>query len=138
MVAEGGVDADTLGRATWTFLHTLAATYPSNPTPSERERTIRFMNDFSKIYPCAPCAESFRGILQRKPVNAQSGPLFARWMCEVHNEVNRELGKDLFDCALVGERWGVCESCAAHQGELREFKRSFRGFQAVKRVQGTS
>ena len=27
------------------------------------------------------------------------------WMCNVHNEVNRRLGKTEFDCAQVDERW---------------------------------
>lgn len=133
MVAEGGVDAETLGRATWTFLHTLAATYPPNPTRAEQERTARFMRDFSQIYPCAPCAESFRAIIKRVPVDARSGPSFARWMCVVHNEVNKELGKEVFNCSSVGERWGVCESCAAHHGELEDFKKSFKGFVTLNR-----
>lgn len=29
-----------------------------------------------------------------------------RWMCEAHNEVNRKLGKEGFDCRRVEERWG--------------------------------
>lgn len=32
-------------------------------------------------------------------------PDFATWMCEVHNEVNDRMGKPLFDCATVEERW---------------------------------
>jgi len=26
-------------------------------------------------------------------------------MCEMHNEVNERLGKDIFDCSRVDERW---------------------------------
>lgn len=131
MVADGGVDADTLGRATWTFLHTFAATFPSKPSTKESERAKRFMKDFSEIYPCAPCAESFREILSKRPVNATSGPAFAKWMCQVHNDVNKEIGKDLFDCNNVGERWGVCESCARHEDDLVQFKKRFKGFKAL-------
>lgn len=127
MVAEGGVDPDELGRSTWTFLHTLAATHPENPPPKEAARLERFMSDFAHIYPCAPCAESFRGIIDRIPVDASSGPAFAQWMCRVHNEVNKEIGKPAFDCADVDERWGACESCARHAGALGEFKGLFKG-----------
>ncbi|KAG2133776.1 hypothetical protein DEU56DRAFT_871932 [Suillus clintonianus] len=28
-----------------------------------------------------------------------------RWFCERHNEVNGKLGKQMFDCAKVDERW---------------------------------
>ncbi|KLJ08079.1 hypothetical protein EMPG_16468 [Blastomyces silverae] len=30
---------------------------------------------------------------------------FGTWMCEAHNEVNRKLGKEVFDCAKWEERW---------------------------------
>ena len=134
MVAEGGVDPDTLGRATWTFLHTLAASHPQNPSPEEQLRMKRFMHDFAKVYPCAPCAESFRGIMKRIPAKTETGPGFADWMCTAHNEVNKELGKELFDCKKVGERWGVCEQCAAHRDELDDFKSTFKGFQGLQQL----
>ncbi len=28
-----------------------------------------------------------------------------RWMCEAHNEVNRKLGKEEFECGGWEERW---------------------------------
>ena len=28
-----------------------------------------------------------------------------KWMCEAHNEVNRKLGKEEFDCEKWEERW---------------------------------
>lgn len=80
------------------------------------------MTDFSELYPCAPCAESFRAILRARPVETGSGPQFAQWVCAVHNDVNRELGKKEFDCDTVGDRWGVCEACARHSDELDQFK----------------
>lgn len=122
MVTEDGVDAEELGRATWTFLHTLAATHPAKPTTDEVQRVKRFMEDFTHIYPCAPCAESFREIVKKRPVDALTGPRFARWMCDAHNDVNRELGKALFDCNQVADRWGVCESCARHADKLHDFQ----------------
>lgn len=122
MTADGGVDPETLGRSTWTFLHTLAASVPQKPTTQERARITRFMSDFAQLYPCAPCAESFQEILKNFPVDVRSGPNFAQWMCDVHNEVNKELNKPTFDCATVGERWGVCEQCQAHQDSLQQFK----------------
>ena len=29
----------------------------------------------------------------------------SQWMCSMHNEVNGRLGKPLFDCSKVDERW---------------------------------
>jgi FAD-linked sulfhydryl oxidase len=31
---------------------------------------------------------------------------FGQWMCELHNDVNILLDKDIFDCANVDMRWG--------------------------------
>lgn len=134
MVAEGGVDPDTLGRATWTFLHTLAATHPPKPTGKQQEQLKRFMKDFADVYPCAPCAESFREIIKQHPADTKTGPVFADWMCKVHNEVNKEVGKESFDCRKVGERWGVCEQCAAHKDELDDFKSVFKEFQGLRKM----
>jgi mitochondrial FAD-linked sulfhydryl oxidase len=119
------VDTESLGRATWTFLHTLAAAHPAVPSAAETARAARFMRDFAAVYPCAPCAESFREIVDRRPVDAASGPRFARWMCEAHNDVNRELGKDVFPCdpESLAQRWGTCEACSAHAGELDAFQK---------------
>lgn len=129
MTAEGGVDPETLGRSTWTFLHTLAASQPQKLTNVQQERLKRFVTDFGQLYPCAPCAESFRDILDRYPVETVSGPKFSQWMCKVHNEVNAELGKSNFNCSFVGNRWGVCEQCASHTDELNQFKSMFRQVQ---------
>lgn len=122
MTADGGIDADALGRATWTFLHTLAASQPEHLSECRQQRLRRFIADFSHVYPCTPCADSFRDILATLPPDTTSGPRFARWMCAAHNAVNAELGKQAFDCKRVGQRWGVCEQCTAHQDELDQFK----------------
>lgn len=104
--AAGPVTPETLGRATWIFLHTLAAAYPPTPTPAESSRMARFLTDFAALYPCAPCAASFRAILARRPPDVRGGGALPAWLCAAHNEVNAELGKPQFDCATVGERWG--------------------------------
>ena len=117
------VDTETLGRATWTFLHTFAASFPSNPSVKEKVQAERFMRDFADIYPCAPCAASFREILKKEPPRAEGGGGFAQWMCKVHNMVNEEIGKEQFDCSKVAGRWGVCDSCQDHADELEQFKR---------------
>ena len=43
--------------------------------------------------------------LESSPPRVQNQADFAQWMCETHNEVNLRLGKPLFDCSLVTERW---------------------------------
>lgn len=121
---DHSIDPESLGRATWTFLHSMASEFPLRPSKSESERATRFMRDFGNLYPCRPCAESFREILKTNPPDASSGPAFAKWMCRAHNDVNRELGKPEFDCAeeSISKRWGACEACRAHSNHLDAFK----------------
>ena len=41
---------------------------------------------------------------RRYPPEVQSGALFRRWLCHVHNEVNLSIGKPTFNCDLVESR----------------------------------
>ncbi|OAA54502.1 FAD dependent sulfhydryl oxidase [Niveomyces insectorum RCEF 264] len=103
--ADCPADVETLGRGTWTLLHTIAAQYPTQPTPGQQADVRGFMSILSRLYPCWMCAEDFQAFLQRSPVRTASRDDFGRWLCAAHNEVNQKLGKPLFDCNLWEERW---------------------------------
>ena len=100
-------DVDSLGRQTWTLLHTISASYPDSASPQQQSDMTSFLSLFSKIYPCWVCAEDFQEWMSRRGneprVEGRDG--LGRWMCEAHNEVNRKLGKEEFDCARWQERW---------------------------------
>jgi mitochondrial FAD-linked sulfhydryl oxidase len=99
------LNRNELGRASWAYLHSLAAYYPAKPTQFEQQRMKRFMEDYAKLYPCGYCSDRTVEELQRRPPDTSSQSAFAIWMCEVHNEVNERLNKPLFDCSKVDERW---------------------------------
>ncbi|KAK7745946.1 Flavin-linked sulfhydryl oxidase of the mitochondrial IMS [Cytospora paraplurivora] len=98
-------DVETLGRSTWTLLHSIAATYPTTPSPSQQNDVVGFVNLFSKLYPCWVCASDFRDYLRKDPVKAGSRGEFGQWLCDAHNDVNKKLGKPVFDCSKWEERW---------------------------------
>ncbi|GAB1317276.1 Flavin-linked sulfhydryl oxidase of the mitochondrial IMS [Madurella fahalii] len=98
-------DVEQLGRSTWTLLHSIAATYPPAPTPREQSDLKSFMRLFSKLYPCWVCAEDFQRYMDKQEIKAGSRDELGNWLCEAHNEVNRKLGKPVFDCRLWQERW---------------------------------
>ena len=54
------VDRDQLGRATWTFLHTMAAYYPEQPSTGQQQEMATMMRTFSKYYPCDDCSHHMR------------------------------------------------------------------------------
>jgi FAD-linked sulfhydryl oxidase len=98
-------DVESLGRATWTFLHTTAAYYPESPTSTQRAHMLQLLHALPQLYPCSHCAEDLGARVQRRPPDVRSRAALAAWLCATHNEVNAKLGKPTFDCARVDERW---------------------------------
>ncbi|KAF9111758.1 hypothetical protein BGX27_004483 [Mortierella sp. AM989] len=103
--AECPPDKEILGRATWTFLHTMAAYYPDKPSTMEQSTMKSLLGSFSQFYPCGHCAEHLRQEMKVDPPKVESRKELAWWMCGMHNKVNEMLGKDIFDCNKLDERW---------------------------------
>ncbi|KAJ1653879.1 Flavin-linked sulfhydryl oxidase of the mitochondrial IMS [Dispira simplex] len=98
-------DSAELGRSTWTFLHTMAAYYPRQPTDQQKQDMSMLLDKFSRFYPCGHCAEHLQAEMEVDPPRVDSRHELSQWMCGTHNKVNEMLGKKIFDCAKVDERW---------------------------------
>jgi FAD-linked sulfhydryl oxidase len=96
---------EELGRATWTFLHTMAAYYPEKATKETQEETNQFLYQFSRIYPCEYCAQHLQNVMVQDPPRTESQQALSEWLCGIHNQVNQLLGKTLFNCRNLNERW---------------------------------
>merc|ERR1712037_20459 len=100
-------DANQIGNAGWTILHTMAAYYPEKPTPEKKAAVMNFYDAFSKLYPCSHCADDLRQDLKTFNVKNESRASLSIWTCEMHNRVNEKLGKDQYKCDLdwLDQRW---------------------------------
>ena len=98
---------ESLGRAGWSLLHTVAAYYPQKPTLVQQAGMSVFVRLFGQFYPCHECRDDFLVQLRASPVRVGSRYELAVWMCERHNGVNLRLGKPCFPCdaAALRERW---------------------------------
>ncbi|GMI49254.1 hypothetical protein TrCOL_g12838, partial [Triparma columacea] len=90
-----------LGRRAWFVLHSFAAKYPDNPSESDKAAILGLIAAFGQLYPCKLC----RSHLQQQLRDPELGPPrvgsreeLTVWMCELHNIVNADLGKEQQDC----------------------------------------
>ncbi|KAL8675372.1 MAG: hypothetical protein Q9168_000203 [Polycauliona sp. 1 TL-2023] len=100
-------DVEELGRGAWSLLHSISASYPRRASATQQSEMRQFLGLFGKLYPCWVCAEDFQEWMLKKgnEPHVESRDGLGRWMCEAHNEVNRKLGKQEFDCGKWEERW---------------------------------
>ncbi len=100
-------DKEELGRSGWTLLHSMAAYYPDNPTQGEQNRMRNFLESFALFYPCSECGHGFYEAQKKAPAKVESRTDLSVWMCDMHNVVNRQLGKSEMKCdiKILDKRW---------------------------------
>ena len=79
----------------WVVLHTQAMCYPSQPTKAEKERMVRFLNDFMTLLPCTLCVNDARDYMVSHPPSLASNIEFELWVYAFHNHVNLKIGKPI-------------------------------------------
>ncbi|EST07757.1 ERV/ALR sulfhydryl oxidase domain protein [Kalmanozyma brasiliensis GHG001] len=94
-----------LGRSTWHYLHTMTLRFPDKPTKEESETLRSFFHDFALLYPCGECARHFQQLIKELPPQVGSRMGASLWLCAVHNEVNKSLGKKEFPCDKLDESY---------------------------------
>ncbi|KAH6847121.1 ERV/ALR sulfhydryl oxidase domain-containing protein [Chaetomium sp. MPI-CAGE-AT-0009] len=107
-----------LGRASWKLLHTMMARFPEAPTADESLALETYVRLFARLYPCGECAAHFQKLLRKYPPQTSGRNAAAGWACFVHNEVNRRLKKEEFDCNKIGDFYDC--GCGEEEGKKKE------------------
>ncbi|KAI4736415.1 hypothetical protein E4T50_13077 [Aureobasidium sp. EXF-12298] len=119
-----------LGRAAWKLFHTTFARFPDKPTAEESSALNAYIHLFQRLYPCGECAGHFRTILDKFPPQVTSRSAAAAWGCHVHNEVNKSLNKEIFDCSNIGDFYdcGCADGEAPEGGDKKEITQARKKF----------
>ena len=102
---------EELGRCAWTWLHTVAAHYADRPSLDDQKGMANLIHNFARFYPCAECASNLKLELGESPPVVKTRRDLERWLCKLHNRVNRRLDKPAFDCSMTTYRWRGLGGC---------------------------
>ena len=100
-----------IGRHSWALLHSMANTYPENPTEDEKTMMKKFMYGLARSYPCKVCGGHLLKMLDKKGIKLDSKKEFGEYLCNIHNIVNKVLNKTLFDCNKTFDVWNGNYKC---------------------------
>ena len=95
-----------IGRHAWALLHSVAASYPIEPTNEDKKQVEDFINGLAYNFPCKICGKHFVKLLKDNPIKNNNREELVYYMCEIHNELNRKLGKQKFTCKEAFNVWG--------------------------------
>ncbi|CBQ72028.1 related to ERV2-Flavin dependent sulfhydryl oxidase [Sporisorium reilianum SRZ2] len=124
-----------LGRSTWHFLHTMTLRFPDHPTAQESATLRTFFENFSQLYPCGECAHHFQQLIKDLPPQVGSRKGASLWLCALHNEVNKSLGKDEFPCDKLDESYDC--GCGDEPGKDAKGKEGDKGKEVAPKTEVT-
>ena len=83
------------GSSGWKFLHSITFQYPVKPTVDDKAHYKEFFNSLKYTLPCQKCAYHYSKHLRKYPIDnaLKSKDDLVKWLIDVHNEVNKSLGK---------------------------------------------
>jgi hypothetical protein len=96
-----GLTISDWGPSAWNTLHVICHTYPKKPTKEHKKQTYEFLHLFASHLPCPSCREHFMDLLAEEIPSTDSEHFDSRenmveFMNDMHNIVNRRLGKRVF------------------------------------------
>ena len=84
------------GPSMWHFLHTMSFNYPVAPTQEQKKHYMEFILNLRNVLPCKYCRMNLTNNLATRPLkmcNMESRDTFSRFIYDLHETVNKMLGK---------------------------------------------
>lgn len=106
------MDTKVWGPAFWFVMQTIAFTYPQNPTYTDKRRIYEFYTSIANWLPCTECNKHYTKILTDFPISPflDSNKALFHWVIQVHNKVNKTLGKPIY---TVDQVWKYYQEIAS-------------------------
>lgn len=86
------------GPPAWRFIHSVALSYPENPTSNDIENYRNFFISIGNVLPCERCQEHYKKNVSIETLNkalVNNKSLF-KWTVNLHNKVNKYNNKKEF------------------------------------------
>lgn len=89
------MDAAVWGPHAWFFLHSIAFSYPWEPSKVEQAHAIAFFKSLKSLLPCIICQLHYTDHLKESELKdaVTSRRKLVEWVHRLHNKVNQSLGK---------------------------------------------
>ena len=99
------MDPTVWGPKLWFALHTMTFNYPIKPTYQDKRHYHDLFEILKHTIPCDICKQHYREHLQVNPISPHldSRDSLVRWLVDVHNSVNKSLGKPILNMDQVVE-----------------------------------
>ena len=95
------------GPCYWFFIHTVAESYPMNPTIVTKRKYYDFIQNIPLFIPVPEMGDKFSQLLDKYPVTPylDNRDSFVRWTHFMHNKYNVLLGKEEISLPLALEKY---------------------------------
>ena len=81
------------GPCMWKTMHSIAHSYPDRPSEETRRKYIDFFRHLGAVIPCPSCGDHYDQYLTNHPIDAHNRESLAKWVYELHSDVNQRKGK---------------------------------------------
>jgi Erv1/Alr family protein len=129
---------DQAGNAAWTTMHHRASLYSDNPTDKDKQRMKDFLYESMRSISllCKNCKNHIKEYLKNHPLAPalDNKEKLSQYLCEFHNSVNKEQGKETHDCTKIlrPKEEVECKNCHHEiRKDTTDLKAAFERFKEI-------